>query len=499
MQKPERRRVAAGLCRAGSRALSMPMPMPMSMAMSMSMWMALALSLAAPARADEATDTVFRYRAPVTVAAPAAFVQLPLPASAYGRSLQPDLQDLLLVDAAGARVPFAILAPRASEVVRAEHERAAALYPLPARPGPGGRWAAPIEIAVRGEQISVKRLGHGSAGTARSGGWLIDTGARARGEPAPQSLRMLWSGPSEFSAGYRFDTSDDLRAWRPGGAGQLLAFSAQAGALTQPSVTLPEGAGRFVRLVWADAAAAPVISGAQVVAATQRSVAVDAATELVFAASTAASPETDAVAPPALVYDLGGTLPLLQVDLRLPPGTRVAPVRLQGRARANEPWRELAATVFYRLERGGELSVSPPLTLRTHLRWLRVLPDARAGALDAAQTQLVVQAQLASLVFVAQGQPPYALLAGAGKATPAALPVHTLVPGLDDERARFGRATLGEWREVAAALRAAEQDQRRTALRPWLLWAVLLAGVAGLAFMVWQLTRPAPPQPGTGP
>jgi hypothetical protein len=41
--------------------------------------------------------------------------------------------------------------------------------------------------------------------------------------------------------------------------------------------------------------------------------------------------------------------------------------------------------------------------------------------------------------------------------------------------------------------RAVEQQQRRAALRPWLLWAVLLAGVAGLAFMVWRLTRPAAP------
>lgn len=462
-------------------------------------WLALAvagaLSAAAPARADEAT---YRYRAQVTVTAPAAFVQLPLPASTYGRSLQPGLQDVLLVDAAGERVPFALLPLRESEVIRTEQQRAAVLYPLPARPAADGRWASAIEIAVQGEQISVKRLGRGTAGGARSGGWLIDTLKRERGEPAPQSLRMQWSGPKEFSAGYRFDTSDDLRAWHPGGSGQLLAFSAQAGALTQPTIVLPASAGRFVRLVWTDAAAAPVISGAQVIAATQRSVAVDAATELVFAASPAAA-VADITVPPALVYDLGGTLPLVQVDLRLPPGTRVAPVRLQGRAHESEPWRDLAATVFYRLERGGELSVSPPLALRTHARWLRVLPDARAGTLDAGQTRLVVQAQLASLVFAAQSWPPFTLLVGAERAPPAALAVNTLVPALDDERARFGHATLGAWSEVTAALRAAEQDQRRAALRPWLLWAVLLAGVAGLAFMVRQLTRPASPRSSTGP
>jgi hypothetical protein len=37
--------------------------------------------------------------------------------------------------------------------------------------------------------------------------------------------------------------------------------------------------------------------------------------------------------------------------------------------------------------------------------------------------------------------------------------------------------------------RQAEAADRQAALRPWLLWAVLLAGVAGLGFMVWRLAR----------
>ena len=455
---------------------------------------AAALMLAAPAQADE---PAYRYRAPISVSAAGAFVQLPLPASAYGRTAQSALQDLLVVDAKNERVPFALLAPRAAEVRSNELQRNAVLYPLPPKPAANGSWASPIEIAVRGDSISVKRLGGATLGNAHvlPGGWLIDIGEKKRGEPAAQSLRMAWSGPQEFSAAYRFETSDDLRSWRAGGAGQLLAFSAASGVLTQPTVVLPADAGRFVRLVWADATAAPSISAAQVIAATQSSIALDAPTELVFAAGPAPTGKAaaDEGAQRALYFDLGGALPLVQVDLRLPAGTRVAPVRLQGRARETEAWRELASGVFYRLERGSELSVSPPLALQASVRYLRVLPDARAATLDAAQTQLVVQAQLARLVFVAQGQAPYALLAGAEKAPPAALAVATLVPALDDERARFGRATLGEWSEVTEVARAVEQQQKRAALRPWLLWAVLLAGVGGLAFMVWRLTRPAPP------
>jgi hypothetical protein len=105
-----------------------------------------------------------------------------------------------------------------------------------------------------------------------------------------------------------------------------------------------------------------------------------------------------------------------------------------------------------------------------------------------------VHVQLARLVIPSQGQPPYRLQVGSADAKPSAMPIGALVPALDDERSRFGAAGLGEWVEIAAVARRDEAKQREAALRPWLLWAVLLAGVAGLAFMVWRLLRTAPRQ-----
>ena len=453
-----------------------------------------ALGLAMAARAE---DVAYRYQAPINIETAAPFVQLPLPASAYGRSLGLSLADLRIVDARGERVPFAVLAPRAAEAQSVEQQRDAVLYPLPAKPAANGVWASPVEVTVQGERISVKRLGASTVGSApaASGGWLFDLGERKKADPVPQALRVQWSGPAEFSAAFRFETSDELRTWRTGGGGQLLALASANGPLTQPSVMLPADVGRFVRLVWADAATAPTVTGAKVIASTQSSVTLDPPTALVLSSSPppAGKSAPDEAAQRGLHFDLGGVLPLTQVDLRLGPGTRVVPVRLQGRNHADEAWRELGGAVFYRLDRGAELSTSPPLTLRTAVRYVRVLPDARAAALDPNTTQLVVQAALSSLVFASQGTPPYALWVGAEKAVPSALPLTTLVPLMDDERPRLGRATLGAWSEVAEVARAAAQQQQRAALRPWLLWAVLLAGVAGLAYMVWRLARPAPP------
>jgi len=197
----------------------------------------------------------------------------------------------------------------------------------------------------------------------------------------------------------------------------------------------------------------------------------------------------------ALDVDLGGALPVVGIDLQWAAGTQVAPVRLQGRSRPDEAWHELGSAVFYRLERQGSVSSSPTFSLHAMLRHVRVIPDERAAALDPAQTRVRVQAQLARLVFPAQGQAPYRLQVGSADPVAGALTIDTLVPSVDDERDRFGAAGLGDWVEVSAVARRDEARQREAALRPWLLWAVLIAGVAGLAFMVWRLTRTAAPQP----
>ncbi|MGH8490572.1 MAG: DUF3999 family protein [Gammaproteobacteria bacterium] len=218
-------------------------------------------------------------------------------------------------------------------------------------------------------------------------------------------------------------------------------------------------------------------------------------TELRLAASPEPAGKTplDEASKRALHFDVSGLIPVVQLDLQLAPGTHVAPVRIQGRQRADAPWQDLASSVFYRLERGGNVSTSPPLLVLTTLRYLRLIPDERAAALDATQTRLIVQAPLATLVFATQGQSPYRLLSGSATAPAGALPATTLVPALDEERPRFGQATLGEWSEITEVARRAEAQKRRAALRPWLLWSVLLVGVGGLAFMVWRLMR-SPPQ-----
>ena len=431
----------------------------------------------------------YRYAAPIEIVQPAPFVELALPVAAYAHAAQPDLRDLRVVDASGERVPFALRDPRPA-AAPGERQREAMLFPLPPRPSGNATWPSPVEVTVDGDRIRVRRSAAGTlaAASRESPGWLIDLGELDKADPAPPRLLLRWSGPAEFSAAYRLETSADLRAWRGVPGGQVMSLQSAQGVLAQPVVGLPEAAGRFIRLTWLDPSSAPLLIGAASVADTPGRLAVAAADELVLAASPA-PPGKDPEPRGSLHFDLGGRLPLIDVELRFASGTRVAPVRLQGRMRVEDPWRELGSGVFYRIERDGEAATAPAWLLPAEARFIRVVPDERAAALDAAQTRLVVHARLASLVLASSGQPPLRLLVGSADAPAGALPLATLVPQLDQERKRFGRARLGSFAEAPEVARAAERAVTEARLRLGLLWAVLLVGVAGLGLLVWRLAK----------
>lgn len=465
-------------------------------------WLATAAATLLPALCAAATGepVPYRYAAPIEIGKTAPFIELALPPAAYAHAMQSDLRDLRVVDARGERVPFTVLAPRPVPVT-SEQVREATLYPLPPRPRGASVWPSPIELTIEGDRISVRRFGGAAApsdtAAREAPGWLFDLGETRPGDAAPRRLQLRWSSPAEFSAAYAIETSADLRNWRIGSGGQLMALQSASGALTQPLVGLPDAADRFVRLTWLDPAAAPTLVGAAAFAPAHRLVAVEAASELAFApGAEPASPRgasTDMR--DALHFDLGGDLPLVDIDLRFASGTHVAPVRVQGRNRVGEPWQELGGGVFYRLEREGAVAESPAVAMTAHARFLRIAADERAAPLDARQTRLVVHARLASLIFVASGEAPFRLLAGSPDALAGALPAATLVPQLDEERPRFGHATVGSFAEAPEVALDAERAERAARLRPWLLWSVLVLGVLGLGVLVWRLARSGPAVP----
>jgi hypothetical protein len=431
--------------------------------------------------AAQAAAPTWRWQAPVAVQRPGSFVELPLSAATYAHSEQPDLGDLRLLDAAGQRVPFAFLPPAPRPLPAAAP---AALYPLPRQRRADGDWVSPLTLQLHGGELRVQPRA-AQAVPADTPGWLVDLGPARTDAPRPTALQLAWDGGATFTAPYELETSDDLRHWQPAGSGQLMALQSNTGPLTQAQVPLPDGVPRFVRLLWQEPATAPRLRSAQPQFAAQDGPASYPPIALTFKPV----PTLADASPGALCVDLGGPLPVSAIDVDPGPAPQVLPLRIEGRAAAGQPWQPVARGVSYRLQRDNGPVASPPLQAQVALRHLCVVPDARAAAPSPARLRLTLQVHLPRLVFAAQGQPPYTLQTGAPDAPPGALPAATLVPALATERARLGQATLGDWAEDAAVARARDSARQRATWRRWLLWGVLLAGVAGLGGMVWRLAR----------
>ena len=144
------------------------------------------------------------------------------------------------------------------------------------------------------------------------------------------------------------------------------------------------------------------------------------------------------------------------------------------------------AWVAYRIDSGGASSRSAPQPLQQetrHRHW-RLRPKA---AFEGAPPVLRLGYRPEVVVFLAEGGPPFALLAGSARAWRQDTPLPQLVEALRAERGR-------DWQPATATLSTRQTLAGDAALQPleapvdwkrWLLWGLLVAGallVAGFAF-----------------
>ena len=123
---------------------------------------------------------------------------------------RPDLRDLRIVDAAGERVPFALLdCRRPRRFTERAGARGDALYPLPQRPAgsAAGRRRSTSSSTATGSRVRRygRRHDRRRATAPRESPRLADRSRRARARPTRRRSRLLlrWSGPAEFSAALR--------------------------------------------------------------------------------------------------------------------------------------------------------------------------------------------------------------------------------------------------------------------------------------------------------
>lgn len=397
------------------------------------------------------------------------------------------LQDLDVVNAGGDTVPASIL-PAQSPALLGGERLALPWFPLPSGPRDLGN---DISLQVqRDADGSVRRVETRLSGTrvAQERGteaWLVDASGVEGGIAA---LWLEWEPAGQpLDVAYRVEGSDDLRDWRvlqP--RAPLVDLVRGEQRLQQRRVPL-QGRARYLRLLPSDGSGALRLTAVSAELPPSRA---DIAWQWQDLAGRVASER----GVQHYEYTLDGRFPIERVDLGLS-GNSAGEWTLYSRDDAALPWtRRAGPWVSFQVGSDARVDRSPPQALDGPVRDRYWKLSGSSAATQPPQLRLGWQPEL--LVFVAQGQPPFRLVAGSARATRAPAPVPQLLEAIRRQRGdawQPATASLGA-RQPLAGERALQAGTTPEDWKAWLLWILLVGGallVAGFAITLLRGGRPS--------
>lgn len=442
---------------------------------------AIALAAALPALAQ--SPATFRSSAEVIPTGADALAVMELPFEAY-RDARRDLADIRIFNAGGDAVPYA-WAPDPGRMTEPATPVDLPMFPVRQTPQVGQPYAEVTVRAADGTLVTVRGAGKGRGptpgktstpdGSERAAAWLLD--ASKTTEPV-KSVAFDWqASPGSELVTVRIEASDDLKSWTQVGTAPLVRLGSGDRTLLQPRVEFPPRMVKYLRVTADQAAFQPTAARAEYIPRGKPPA------RLVKRVDA-----TRGEKPEEIDFDLGARLPIEAVRLIPQQDNAVMVGNLHARNDPAEPWRPMLSATFYRLQREGVESVSPPreISRRAARYWqLRLAPGSSQGPMP----KLEVQWMPARIVFVKEGEGPFHLAFGNDQASGAALPIESVMPnyklGMEDllKLAKVGDVKAGpppdRWEKLIGDL-----DGRRATL-----WAVLVLGVVALGFMAWKLSK----------
>lgn len=405
----------------------------------------------------------------------------------YRQLQSPQLRDLVVVNAQGTPVATAVF-PADAPLARSGTAVSLPWFPLPVDAGASRQDIAAIsEIATDGSlrRVELRAPDDATASTTGDGGFVVDA-SQVRVPLA--ALRLAWSDAAPFDRGYRVSASDDLRQWREIDAdARLVQLQNNGRRIVEDRIALPAVQARYLRLSPNSPQAAPLaVTG--VVAEPVGQIA-----EPALQWEELQGKRVDTPQGPTFEYALDGRFPVEAADV-VSTGNSTRGWTLERRDDEKSAWQPAASPwMAYRLDSAGTSSRSPPQPLHddTRDRHWRLRPR---DAFEGAPPVLRLGYRPEVVVFLAEGSPPFALLAGSARAWRQDAPLPQLVDALRTERGRDWQpatATLGT-RAVLAGDAALQPVAPPTDWKRWLLWGVLVVGallVAGFAFSLLRQPR----------
>ena len=333
---------------------------------------ALVVLAALPALAQ--SPSTFRSSAEVKPEGADALNRLELPFEAY-RDARRDLADIRIFNKEGEAVPIA-WAPDPGRLTEPAQPIDLPMFRVRQVPSVG---TASTEVTIRaadGTLVSVKGAKAPAPKPGEPTAVAVILDASKTNEPV-KAIGFDWQAKagSELVT-VRIEASDDLKTWTTIGTSPLVRLGGPEGrALLQPRVDFPPRTVKYLRATWDAPAFEPIAARAEYVDRGK------ALPRLVRTAAATRGTEK----PDDLIFDLGARLPVEAVRLVPTQDNAVLVATFFIRNDPTEPWRGVASSTFYRLQREGVESTSPVKELggrATARYWMaRLAPGSSQGSL----------------------------------------------------------------------------------------------------------------------
>jgi len=412
---------------------------------------------------------------------PGAVYQVTPPEAVYRRVTRPDLGDIRVFNANGDPVPHALRRPDLSEAGEEPPWVSLPFFPLFQAPSEdGGDVWLQIITDDTGAILRTRPKNRNGADIPRA--YLVDTGALAG---PPNALRLDWtqSGDS-LVARVSVAAGRDLDEWAtlvPSATLVRLRYGDHR--LSRRTIRLSRSPSRYLRITWPEAA-----RSARITAVEARGLSKSGRSARRYVQVPGYSAEGQK---PAFEFDTEGRFPADEVTVLLTEPNSLIQGALFSRPREEAEWRFRARGLFHHLVvEEAELIGDPVSIPMVSDRYWRLEIESEDSGLGGSPPVLKLGYIPHELLFLARGAGPFTLAFGSYQAEPATAPANPLLQMVNrkDRGGLIRRASTGE----IVPLAGADGLIPPPAPLPWkryLLWAVLILGVAAVGWLAWGLYR----------
>lgn len=425
-----------------------------------------------------------------------------LPLEVYQYTRQDNLSDMVINNAAGEQVPYALLAKSLVHIAPAAADKSVTLpiFGLQADTLDNTTVSGAEDLRLQLEKTAGKTtvtISQNSKAAAAGMVYLLDVGKK---HPDFQKLILDWAQTESKMIAVEVLASDDLNHWNRVGQGILLKTSNAAGSILQNTISLNSPiTQRYIQLHSINSAQAFSLTRAE-------------------AQSTAISNETpkllwQTLANPKRIDDsksgkttieleADGHFPAEFLGVKLPENNTITTVKISVRNKVSEPWRTVTSASVYRMAEsnasGQNIEITNPdiSIYPTVARYWQLEFNNATGGIGASNPTIALGWPTQVIVWNARGNQPFSLQIDETESGQQVIANHlnieNLIPDFKPEKLEqlpFAQIKLQK-SEVSATAKTAENTWSTPEdHKCWWLWGGLVLGVLVLAGMALSLLK----------